>query len=52
MHERDKLKKKFVRLFTTYRTYLQDKDLVWAKVLSTDEWREILDEALQRRNPL
>jgi len=52
MDERNKLRKKLVRLFTAYRTYLQDEDLVGAKALSTDEWRKILDEALQRRTPL
>jgi len=52
MDESNKLKKKLVRLFTAYRTYLNDKDLVGAKALSTDEWRKILDEALQRRTPL
>jgi len=45
----DKLKKKLVRLFTAYRTYLQDEDLVGAKALSTDEWKKILNEALRRR---
>jgi hypothetical protein len=45
----DKLKNKLVKLFTAYRTYLQDEDLVGAKALSTDEWRKILDEALRRR---
>ncbi len=45
----DKLKKKLVRLFTAYRTYLQDEDLVGAKELKIDEWGKILDEALRRR---
>ncbi len=45
----DKLKKKLVRLFTAYRTYLQDEDLVGAKKLKIDEWGKILDEALKRR---
>ena len=45
----DKLKKKLVRLFTAYRTYLQDEDLIRAKTLGTDEWKKILDEALRRR---
>ena len=36
-----------MRLFTAYRTYLQDNDLVGAKTLSADEWGEILDEALE-----
>ncbi len=45
----DKLKRKLVRLFTAYRTYLQDEDLVGAKELKIDEWGKILDEALRRR---
>ncbi len=45
----DKLKRKLVRLFTAYRTYLQDEDLVGAKELKVDEWGKILDEALRRR---
>ncbi len=52
MDGRNKLNQKLVRFFTTYRTYLEDEDLVRAKELSTDEWRQILDEALQRRSPL
>jgi hypothetical protein len=51
MDKNNKLKTKLVRLFTAYRTYLKNEDLVGAKALSTDEWREILDEALQRRTP-
>ncbi len=45
----EKLKTKLVRLFTAYRTYLQDEDLVGAKKLKIDEWGKILDEALRRR---
>jgi hypothetical protein len=49
MDEMNRLKKKLMRFFATYRTYLQDEDLALAKALSADEWGKILDEAIKRR---